>query len=279
MRINFLHQSHNFNYKIEMEVDLVMDYSIIDNSSLVFHMFHPMDYFTKPPENAFDLMVNIEKEVAIHCRFYLSERDKVPWILYFHGNGEVVSDYDDLSTYYTNEGISLVVADYRGYGSSTGKPNFTNTVNDAPIILKAVKDKIKEKNPGFSGLWVMGRSLGSMPALFLAEGYSDEIKGLIIESGFASVVKLLKNLGLPSHGDVVKLAEEAYNMVERITIPTLLIHGENDQLVPLKMGKRLFQLLSSQDKRFFSIPRAGHNDIFFVEPEGYIREIKKFVNR
>ncbi|UMZ74277.1 alpha/beta hydrolase [Natranaerofaba carboxydovora] len=256
-----------------------MDYSVIDNSSLLSYLFYPRDYFTSPPENAFDMMTSVEQGVVIHSRFYQSERKGGPWILYFHGNGEVVCDYDDLAPYYNREGINVVVADYRGYGSSTGKPNFNHVANDAPIIFEAVKDKIEEIDPEYSGLWVMGRSLGSMPALLLANRYSDQLKGLIVESGFVSIVKLINHLNLPSPGDLTQLENEAKEKVKQITLPTLVIHGERDVLVPLDQGEEIYELVNSEDKRLFTIPRAGHNDIFFVETDNYIKEIKKFLNK
>jgi len=256
-----------------------MDYSVIDNSNLLNHLFYPRDYFVSPPENAFDLMVDVEKGVVVHCRFYQGQRQKGPWILYFHGNGEVVSDYNEIAPYYNKEGINLVVADYRGYGSSNGYPNFSNVINDAPVILEAVKDKINQKNLGSTGIWVMGRSLGSMPALYLAQSHFDELKGMIIESGFVSIVKLINHLGLPSPGDLSHLEKEAKEMVKKISLPALIFHGERDQIVPLEQGEEIYELLASKDKRIFTVPRAGHNDIFFLERERYMREIKNLVKK
>ena len=45
-----------------------------------------------------------------------------PSILFFHGNGEIVADYDDLGPLYNRMGINFLAADYRGYGRSTGRP-------------------------------------------------------------------------------------------------------------------------------------------------------------
>jgi pimeloyl-ACP methyl ester carboxylesterase len=119
-----------------------------------------------------------------------------PWILFFHGNGEVVSDYDDIAPFYGRLGLNLTVADYRGYGASSGEPTFTNLVEDAHLIFSAVRKELSSK--GFSeNLWIMGRSLGSISALELGYHYGDQIQGLVIESGFASVTGLIRHLGLP----------------------------------------------------------------------------------
>ena len=117
------------------------DYSQIDQSSLLGFLFYPRRDFTPCPQGAFDLFVPVGQGVSIACRFYGGGKSW-PWILYFHGNGEVVSDYDEIAPFYHRKAINLVVADFRGYGSSSGYPNFTNLVQDAYPILETVKREI-----------------------------------------------------------------------------------------------------------------------------------------
>jgi pimeloyl-ACP methyl ester carboxylesterase len=101
----------------------------------------------------------------------------LPW------DGEVVSDYDDVSPFYHQKKLNLVVADYRGYGASNGIPTLTDLIHDSHLIFKEVKEELSRRNLR-SDLWVMGRSLGSISALELAYHYQEEMKGLIVESGF-----------------------------------------------------------------------------------------------
>ncbi len=154
-----------------------MDYSVIDSSMLLNFLFYPRRDFSDPPGGAKDLMVSVADGVAVHCRLYTGDNPvDAPCLLYFHGNGEVVSDYDYISPYFLKKGIKIAVADYRGYGKSSGRPSFQSVVSDAPKILDAVKGELikltekKELAEGAAGnLWVMGRSLGSISALELAE--------------------------------------------------------------------------------------------------------------
>ncbi|MCK7515883.1 MAG: lysophospholipase [Desulfobacterales bacterium] len=84
-------------------------------------------------------------------------------ILFFHGNGEIVDDYDDLGPFYNRLGINFLAVDYRGYGNSTGKPTTSAMLADCHVIFKFVNDWLREK--GYTGaLIVMGRSLGSASA-------------------------------------------------------------------------------------------------------------------
>ncbi len=253
-----------------------MDYSLIDNSSLLQFLFYPRPEHSDPPENAFDMMVPVEEGVEVHCRGYWAQEDS-PWLLYFHGNGEVVSDYDFFAPYYREAGLNLLVADYRGYGKSTGSPTFGRIVADAPMILEAAEKELTRRELLQDRLWVMGRSLGSICALELADRCAHQLQGLIIESGFLSIVRLIRHLGLPSPGDLNELEAEARKKVSRITLPTLVIHGERDQLVPLEQGEELYRALASEQKKLFTIPLADHNNIFFVETENYLEEIRKMV--
>jgi len=76
----------------------------------------------------------------------------------------VVSDYDEIAPFYTERGLNLVVADYRGYGMSEGIPTLTHIVRDAHTKFKGTKKELT--NRGYRDeLWIMGRSLGSISAL------------------------------------------------------------------------------------------------------------------
>lgn len=251
------------------------DYFLLDQPGLLRFLFFPRKDFTPCPQNAFDLFVPVEKDVFISCRFYAG-KNTWPWILYFHGNGEVVSDYDDLAPFYQQKELNLAVVDYRGYGASGGTPTFAKLIKDAHCLLKAVSKELTKKG-GRQDLWVMGRSLGSVSALELAYHYPDKIKGLIIESGFASVARLIRHLGLPSPGpDLTQFEQECLEMVRKISVPTLIIHGEYDSLVPLQEARDLFAHLGTNQKQLVIIPNADHNDIMFVGLTQYFNAIQRF---
>ena len=209
------------------------NYSLIDQPSTLMYIFYPREDSTLCPENAFDLLAPVDDHVSIHCRFYIGNQ-KWPWILFFHGNGEVVSDYDEIAPVYHQRRLNLVVADYRGYGNSNGVPTLTDLVQDAHAILREIKKELSKRGLR-SDLWIMGRSLGSISAFELAYRYQDAIRGLIIESGFSSVVRIIMHLGVPIHEvNLEKIDQECLEMIHKIFIPTLIIHGERDTLVPLR---------------------------------------------
>jgi alpha-beta hydrolase superfamily lysophospholipase len=204
---------------------------------------------------------------------------KWPWILFFHGNGEVVSDYDEISPLYHQKELNLVVADYRGYGVSSGIPTITDLAQDAHTIFKKVKEELSIKNLR-KDLWVMGRSLGSISALELASHYQGEMKGLIIESGFPSVVRMMTHLGVPAHGmDLQKIDQECLKRIQKIFVPTLIIHGEQDWLVPLENAKDIYQHLGTKEKELVIIPSATHNDIMLAGFKEYFDSLQQFIEK
>jgi len=251
-------------------------YSALDRPEILQFIFYLRRDFTKTPSNASDHFIPVDKDVSISCRFYIHGQSS-PSLLFFHGNGEVVSDYDYIAPMYNQMGINLFVADYRGYGASQGRPTFSNMVSDAPIIFEAFSDILKQGHYT-KNILVMGRSLGSISAIEIAYRYQEQMKGLIIESGFASIIKLLSHLGFPTEHvgfkdvDFPNLAK-----IRTVTVPTLIIHGEYDSLIPSSEGETLFHNAAAQDKRIIIIPQANHNDIMWVGMERYLEAIKKLI--
>jgi uncharacterized protein len=252
------------------------DYSLADNPSTLRFIFYPREDVTPCPANAFDLHVPVGSQAAIICRFHVGHQEW-PWILFFHGNGEVVSDYDEVASVYHEKNLNLAVADYRGYGASSGVPTLSDLVRDAHSLFEATKKALSEK--GFRGdLWVMGRSLGSISVLELASHHPKELNGVIIESGFPSVVRIIRHLGVPAPGIPLEAIDQAcLEMIQKIVIPTLVIHGERDTLVPLKEAEELYRHLGTKEKEMVIIPGATHNDIFYVGFQKYFEAIQRFV--
>jgi len=251
------------------------DYAALDRPEILAFVFYPRNDFTRTPSNASDYFIPVDKDVSISCRFYIHGRSS-PSILYFHGNSEVVSDHDYIAPIYNQLGINLFVADYRGYGAGQGQPTLSNTVSDATNIFKAFVDILHRENY-CKDIFVMGRSLGSISAIEIAYRYQEEIKGLIIESGFAALINLLSHLGFPAASLGIKDPEfPNLARIRTITVPTLIIHGEYDQIIPVTEGEALFRNSAASDKRLLIIPGAGHNDIMWIGREKYFQAIEEF---
>jgi hypothetical protein len=95
------------------------EFKILDRPEILQFIFYPRRDFSPHPRvpNAVNHLIPVDEGISISCRFYFDDETS-PNILFFHGNGEIASDYDDIAPLYTQLGINFFVADYRGYGLS-----------------------------------------------------------------------------------------------------------------------------------------------------------------
>ena len=253
-----------------------IDYSVLDRPEILMFLFHPRPEWgsSGPGPSAEDVLIRVEDDVAVGARFHLAGKE-APNILFFHGNGEIVADYDDMGLLYLDKGINFLPVDYRGYGRSGGKPTITAMMRDCHVIFDYVQDWLKER--AYTGPFiVMGRSLGSASALELSAYYSDQIAGLIIESGFAFAGPLLQLLGINMEALGIN-EEEGFRNIDKISSfdkPTLIIHAEKDQIISFTEGQALYNASPARDKRLLKIPGANHNDIFLRGMREYMEAVK-----
>jgi len=249
----------------------------LDRPEILRILFNPRpDLFSKRDDGR-DVSIPVAEGVQVGGRLHVAEKDS-PLILLFHGNGEIASDYDGIAPLYNAMGISLLVADYRGYGRSDGTPTSSALLDDAVATYRSVRDILSEQRLDVSRLFIMGRSLGSAAALEIASRVKNEIRGLIIESGFAYSFALIERLGglLPARMSEEEGGFNNAGKMRQVKVPTLIIHGEDDFIIPIADGKALFDHCKAEDKRFVSIPDAGHNDLLLRGREQYFGAIREF---
>ena len=262
-----------------------MDLSFLDQPDILetvfpvaYSPFYLLNYLQFPTSDVPSYSIEVEEGIKISCGFWVSGKE-CPSILYFHGNGETVAGHDWIAPFYNQRGINLFVADYRGYGSSDGKPTISNMIGDAHTIFKGFTEIIEKE--GFKeSLFLMGRSLGSIPAVELAFNYQDEINGLIVESGTSNNFRrLLDSVGIIKNEAI--LGEESLFLnkvkIRQVRKPTLIIHGEYDQIISIEEGEELYQNSGTQDKQILIIPEADHNDVMMVNQSLYFDTIEEFV--
>ncbi len=251
--------------------------SVLDQPQVLRYLFHPRleNSYTQTNKNRDDIMIPVDENVQVGASFHFAKKD-APVILFFHGNGEIVSDYDDLGCLYNDIGINFFVVDYRGYGKSTGSPSVTSMMKDCLGIIDfvlAYMSKMKLTGP----LCIMGRSLGSASAIELCAARADDFKCLIIESGFAWAVPLLQKLGINPQLIGFK-KEQVFENIDKIMTfskPCLVIHAQFDHIIPFSDGQALFDACASSDKILLEIKGADHNNIFLKGMGKYLEHIKK----
>lgn len=256
----------------------VCDVSALDRPEVLERLFHPrQDDAESKPEGAIDLFFAVEETVDLGARFFPSDPFG-PHILFFHGNGEIASDYNTIAPAYNGYGMSFLVADYRGYGQSAGNPTATSLLSDAHAIFTETRRWLESQNR--TGLLiVMGRSLGSVSAIEIASSFQDEIDGLIIDSGFARTIPLLNRLGVPT--DSLGLSEADgfanFGKIRAVGKPTLIIHGQRDEIIPTEDADILMANSATMRKQLMLAAGCGHNDILFRCGDAYFQTISSFV--
>ena len=248
-----------------------VDYSVLDDIGISMNAFYPRKNWSEAPFGAVDLAIEVADGITLSSRFFPAELT-APTILFFYGNGETANDYNNIAPMYIKTGVNFLVSDYRGYGRSDGWPSFTAMLADSHKVLDFAKGILAKE--GFTGrLYVMGRSMGRHSAFELAANRGGELDGVIIESGRPILGNFVYTLP-PQQG---KTLEEAYlAKVSSISIPTLVIHGEQDELAPVEQAVQMHHAFQSSDKRLLTIPGAGHNDLLYRGLDEYFAAIGDF---
>jgi hypothetical protein len=257
-----------------------IDYSALDRPEIAHLIFHPRSETPSLANTlAKDIYIPVGEEISIGARFHIAGKE-APNILFFHGNGEIVSDYDDLGPVYNRIGINFLPVDYRGYGRSGGEPTVSSMMRDCLTMYDFTRKWLSDN--GCTGPFiVMGRSLGSASALELASRHGEDIDGLIIESGFALTEPLLRLLGIDLRNLNFVESKSFRNLdkIKQFRKPVLIIHAEFDHIIPFSDALRFYGASPSADKTLLKIPGANHNDIFYRGLTEYLSAIKSFAGR
>jgi uncharacterized protein len=190
-------------------------------------------------------------------------------ILFCHGNaGNVTHRADTLRLLHDACGASVLCFDYRGYGRSQGKPSEQGVLADARAARAwlARREKIPERQ-----IVLMGESIGCGVAVDLA---ADGARGLVLENGFTSLpdVAAYHYRWLPVRW-LMRTRFDSAAKIGNYHGPLLQSHSEHDTIIPLEIGKRLFQA-ANEPKQFMLIAGCDHND-----PRGpdYYRALSAFL--
>lgn len=205
--------------------------------------------------------------------WYLPHDQARATLLFFHGNGGNISHRLDSLKIFHELKLNILIIDYQGYGQSTGSPSETASYDDA---ISAWNYLVKEKNIPADNIILFGRSLGAAVASWLATQQRPAV--LILESTFTSIADMGKKLYpyLP----VRLLTRYRYETRERlsdITTPVLILHSQEDEIVPFEQGQTLYSE-ANEPKQFIEL-YGGHNDGFITSGQHYVRALDHFISK
>jgi fermentation-respiration switch protein FrsA (DUF1100 family) len=203
--------------------------------------------------------------------WYVEAAADRPVILWCHGNaGNIIHRLDNLGRLFMAS-FSVFLFDYRGYGRSEGRPSEKGLYLDAAGAYDYLT-RTRMIRP--ERLIVFGRSLGAAVAGDLAS--HKPAAGLVLESSFPSIESVAKIHygGLPLHW----LLGAEFRLIDRLhdlSLPKLIIHGDQDDIIPLSLGRQVFDAAPSP-KTFHVVAGAGHNNTYLVGGRVYFNRFEQF---
>jgi abhydrolase domain-containing protein 17 len=191
-------------------------------------------------------------------------------LLYSHGNAEDLGALFPHLVALKDLGFSILAYDYHGYGLSEGQPTEKNLYRD---INAAYLFLTKTQNIPSDQIILYGSSIGSGPTIDLAA--REPVGGIILQSPFLSAFRTLTYWPI--------LPFDRFNnarKVKDIQVPILLIHGRQDEVIPIWHGKKLITLFKYPEKvQSIFIPKASHNNLIAIAGSRYWHAITNFINQ
>ena len=187
-------------------------------------------------------------------------------VLAFHGNAGTISHRLDFHRQLHDLGASVMAAEYRGYGDSEGRPSEEGLSMDAVAALASARARAEARG---DAVIVHGRSLGGAVAIRLAA--DAQVDGLIVESTFTSLTEMAARSGIPLARHLVSYDFESLALIGEADAPVMIVHGEDDELIPFSMGERLRDRARTAglEVDWFPVPGGTHNDTWHRAGPGY----------
>ncbi len=187
-------------------------------------------------------------------RFVNERSDNNNVVLYFGGNAEDVTlNFPNVNAFNARQ---VFFFNYRGYGNSQGKPSQQALYEDG---LSIYDDLLKSHDVEPDRVIVMGRSLGSAVATYIAAHRS--VARVILVTPFDSLENVAKGIfPLLPVSWIIKHPFPSLTYAPDIKVPALFLVAANDEVVPVKLSKNLYELWAGP-KQWALLPGMTHNDI------------------
>jgi fermentation-respiration switch protein FrsA (DUF1100 family) len=202
----------------------------------------------------------------ISARYFANPRADYT-ILFSHGNAEDLGVIRPILPALRDLGFAILAYDYRGYGTSEGRPSERASYQD---IDAAYEYLTRHLGLPAHRIILYGRSVGAGPAVDLAA--RQPVGGLVLESAFTAAFRVLTRVPLLPFDKFRNLAK-----IPRVGCPVLVMHGLADEIVPVAHGQRLFAA-APEPKRALWVPGAGHNDFMWVAGARWAQALREFVS-
>jgi len=239
-------------------------------------LYHPMRTIRHTPDHAGleyeEVFLETQDGVTISA-WWVPANSPRATVLFCHGNAGNISGRLDTLIIFNRLGFNTCIFDYRGYGKSKGSPSEEGTYLDAGAVYDYLRGK---KDIPAEQIIIWGRSLGG--AIAARTAAYNPAGSLIIESTFISLETLVHDHYSWVPGFVLSgYAYETAKYLEGISIPVLVVHSRDDEMIPFYHGRKLYGSIKAP-KDFAEI-KGSHNRGFIDSMEMYTASINDFINQ
>ena len=193
-------------------------------------------------------------------------------LLFFHGNGGNISHRLERTKLLVESlGLDVFLVDYRGYGTSGGRPGESGLYADGEAIHEAAVQR------GFrpEQIILFGESLGCAVAVETA--LRRPCRAIILEAPFLSIPAMAKSIYPFVPGFLIRTRFDNERKISAVSVPKLIAAAGQDEVVPAEHARRLFEL-ARPPKELYVIPGASHNDTYIVGGPDYLAVLRKFLD-
>lgn len=222
------------------------------------YIFQPSTAYVSPAEADMPEFTEVKittQDDFTHTYWYYKGDENKPAILYLHGTGGNLAGYVKSLSPYVQNGYTVLMVEYRGYGGNSGTPSEKGMLLDA----KAGWEFLKSQHP--KKIVVHGFSIGTGVAIQLAA--TEQPDALILEAAYSSIIEVAQKvfpffpmkIFLKNRFESMKYLDALKN------VPLLQIHGEIDNVIDIKLAEKLFNAYPNPNKQIIIFPKARHNDL------------------
>jgi dipeptidyl aminopeptidase/acylaminoacyl peptidase len=188
-----------------------------------------------------------------------------------------------------SHGYNILMFDMRGHGESEGQ-HISAGYYERNDLLGAI-DYIRQRDTE-SKIGVLGFSMGAATSL-MAAAESEEIDAVVADCAYADIVSIIesefeKRSKLPKFFipiilfitrniyDVDFMAIIPEEAVREISVPVFIIHGKQDDMVPVQHAYRLKEASQNPESKLWIVPEAQHGNSYLMRPTEYREQVTAF---
>ena len=218
------------------------------------------------PEAEEHVLITVDGEKVII--WHVPAKPGHPVVLFFHGNGDFLAGLVPRFKGITADGTGLVALSFRGYAGSTGSPSEQGLLQDAAAAYAFTTQRYSADR-----IIAWGFSLGTGVAVAIAAEHP--VSKLILEAPYSSTVDVAGAMfRIVPVSLLMRDQFRSDRRIARVTVPLLIMHGTNDQAIPIPFGERLFAL-AHEPKQFVRFPGGGHENL---DHFGAMETARQFIN-